>query len=77
MNYIKIIIALNYNFLIILKLFNITLFRVLQLEKEDAINELDLHKDKIEKCQKAMYEAIQDKNGAKDELDRVMEKYDR
>lgn len=24
-----------------------------------------------------MYEAIQDKNGAKDELDRVMEKYDR
>lgn len=77
MNYIKIIIALNYNFIIILKLFNITLFRVLQLEKEDAINELDLQKDKIEKCQKAMYEAIQDKNGAKDELDRVMEKYDR
>jgi len=49
----------------------------LQLEKEDAINEVDLQKEKIEKCQKAMYEAVQDKNAAKDELDRVMEKYDR
>lgn len=49
----------------------------LQLEKEDAINEVELQKEKIEKCQKAMYEAVQDKNGAKDELDRVMEKYDR
>lgn len=49
----------------------------LQLEKEDAINEVDLQKEKVEKCQKAMYEAVQDKNSAKDELDRVMEKYDR
>lgn len=48
-----------------------------QLEKEDAINEVDLQKEKVEKCQKAMYEAVQDKNSAKDELDRVMEKYDR
>lgn len=41
------------------------------------MNEVDLQKEKLEKCQKAMYEAIQDKNSAKDELDRVMEKYDR
>lgn len=41
------------------------------------MNEYDLQKEKIEKCQKAMYEAVQDKNNAKDELDRVMEKYER
>lgn len=62
---------------IIIKNYSYFYFFYLQLEKEDAINEVEIQKEKIEKCQKAMYEAVQDKNSAKDELDRVMEKYDR
>lgn len=41
------------------------------------MNEVELQKEKLEKCQKAMYESMQDKNSAKDELERVMEKYER
>lgn len=70
---------MNFYFIIaiIINCSNLYFIFYLQLEKEDALNEVDLQKEKVEKCQKAMYEAVQDKNSAKDELDRVMEKYDR
>jgi hypothetical protein len=47
------------------------------MERDDALTEIEILKDKFEKAQLATQKAIEDKDTANKELERILEKFDR
>lgn len=49
----------------------------MQLERDDALTEVDILKDKMEKAQYTLSKAQEEKENASKEFDKILEKYDR
>lgn len=49
----------------------------LQIERDDALSEIDILKEKLEKAIYASQKAIDDREGVNKEFEKVLEKYDR
>lgn len=49
----------------------------LQIEKDDALTEIDILKDKLEKAIYSSQKAIDDRESVNKEFDKLLEKYDR
>jgi hypothetical protein len=47
------------------------------MERDDALTEIDILKDKLDKAQLAMQKATEDKDAANKEFERILEKFDR
>ena len=50
---------------------------IFQMERDDALTEIEILKDKVEKAQLAMQKATEDKDVANKEFERILEKFDR
>jgi len=47
------------------------------MERDDALTEIEILKDKVDKAQLAMLKATEDKDVANKEFERILEKFDR
>jgi hypothetical protein len=47
------------------------------MERDDALTEIEILKDKVEKAQLATQKATEDKDAANKEFERILEKFDR
>jgi hypothetical protein len=47
------------------------------MERDDALTEIEILKDKADKAQLAMQKATEDKDAANKEFERILEKFDR
>jgi hypothetical protein len=47
------------------------------MERDDALTEIEILKDKVGKAQLAMQKATEDKDVANKEFERILEKFDR
>lgn len=52
-------------------------FFVFQMERDDALTEIEILKDKVDKAQLTTQKAIEDKDAANKEFERILEKLDR
>ena len=48
-----------------------------QMERDDALTEIEILKDKVDKAQLTTQKAIEDKETANKEFERLLEKFDR
>lgn len=56
---------------------NLLHFFYLQIEKDDLLTEIEILKEKLEKNQIILQKALEDKETANKEFERMLEKYDR
>lgn len=50
---------------------------MLQLERDDALTEIEILKEKLEKAQYSMNKAHEERENANKEFEKMLEKYDR
>lgn len=53
------------------------MYFILQLERDDALTEIEILKDKLEKAQYGASKAYEERDNASKEFEKMREKYDR